>query len=165
MLKITTGKTNFIARCAIIAGLYNILSLISFPISNGWVQVRLGEGLTLIAVLFPEAVPGLFFGCFLFNFISGCPILDVVLGSLITLISALLSFICTKRIDKLWLKIFIGGLFPVLLNAFLLPFVWMLCYYQLEYVYLVHSGLLLVGQSLSVYLVGTPMIYAINKMR
>jgi uncharacterized membrane protein len=154
--------TKRIARAGLIAGLYALLSLIIFPVASGAVQFRISEGLTMLALVFPEAVPALFIGCMISNIITGCGVLDVVLGSLITLISALLTFFTARKIKNTALKIIVGGIYPVLLNAFFLPLIWLM-YTSLEYVYYIQVLLLLVGQGLSVYAVGAPLYLFIKK--
>jgi uncharacterized membrane protein len=131
-------------------------------VASGAVQFRISEGLTMLALVFPEAVPALFIGCMISNIITGCGVLDVVLGSLITLISALLTFFTARKIKNTALKIIVGGIYPVLLNAFFLPLIWLM-YTSLEYVYYIQVLLLLVGQGLSVYAVGAPLYLFIKK--
>lgn len=154
-----------ISRAGIIASLYIVLSLFTFPVLSGAVQFRIGEGLTLLAVVFPESVVALFIGCFIVNLISGCAIIDCVFGAFITLISAFFSYFFTKNINKKYLKIIVGGIFPVFLNAFLLPVLWYFCYGKLEYLYIVQVLILIVSQTLSVYAIGYPLIILIDKLK
>ena len=51
-------------------------------------QVRIAEALTILPLFTPAAIPGLFIGCLLANIINGAVVLDVVFGSLATLIGA-----------------------------------------------------------------------------
>ena len=52
-----------------------------------------------------------------------------------------------------------------MLNAFILPLIWVLCYGAPEYVYIVQSAILLVSQSVVIYVLGTPTYLGIKKMR
>ena len=157
--------TRAFARAGIIAALYTAISVVIFPFASGAIQVRLSEGLTLLAVIFPEAIFGLSVGCMLSNLITGCAPLDVVFGTLITLVAAVLSFICTRKIKRNILRILIGGIFPVMLNAFLLPLIWIYCYGAIEYIYPLQALLLVVGQAVSVYAVGSPMLIVVDKIK
>ena len=157
--------TKKITRAGVIAALYTVTSLVTAPIASGAIQVRLSEALTLLALIFPEAVPALFIGCALSNLITGCAIFDIILGSLITLVAATLTYAVGRIIKNTAVKVFIGGLFPVLLNAFLLPLIWMLCYGTGEYVYILQVVFLCIGQGVSVYALGIPLIVAINKRK
>jgi uncharacterized membrane protein len=154
-----------LVRAGIIAGLYTALTLLVMPISAGAVQVRISEALTLLPLLFIEAVPALTVGCLLSNLIAGCAPPDIILGSLVTALAGVLTFLVGKMIKKTYLKVFIGGLFPVMLNAFILPLIWIYCYGALEYVYIIQVLLLVAGQGLAVYLLGTPLYLQLNKLK
>lgn len=152
-----------LARTGVIAGLYTATSLITAPIASGAIQVRLSEALTLLPLIFPEAIPALFVGCALSNLITGCMPLDIAFGSLITLVAAIFTYGTGRLIKSVWLKIIVGGLFPVLLNALLLPLIWVYCYGAIEYVYALQAAFLAVGQTVSVYAIGVPLYLAIRK--
>ena len=66
---------------AVIAALYAAVSLALAPLSFGPVQIRIAEAMTLLPVLFPEAIAGVTLGCFLTNLIGA--IMGVVLGLVI----------------------------------------------------------------------------------
>ena len=157
-------STTMLARAGVIAGIYIVISLITFPIASGAVQLRLSEGLCILPLIYIEAVPALFIGCLLSNVITGCAILDVFLGSVVTLVSAVLTFFAGKIIKQVALKILLGGIFPVMLNALTLPIIWVWCYGAPEYIYFIQAGILLIGQAVSVYAVGTPLYLSIKKL-
>ncbi len=159
------SKTLIYARAGIMAGLYIVLTLLTLPLSSGAVQIRVSEILTLLPLIYVEAIPALFVGCLLSNFIAGCALFDVVLGALITLMSAVLSCIVGKFIKSKPIKIIVGGLFPVILNAFILPLIWLLCYGANEYVYIVQALIILAGQSVAVYALGAPVYLSIEKFQ
>jgi Predicted membrane protein len=82
----------YIAQAGIIAAIYVTLSFIFKPISYGEIQVRVAEALTILPFFTPAAIPGLFVGCLLANFFgSGLP-LDIILGSLSTMLAAYISY-------------------------------------------------------------------------
>lgn len=99
-----------LARGAMIAALYAAITLLLAPISYGEVQIRLSEALTLLPVLLPEAVPALAVGCLLANVLGGCTILDIVFGTLATLLAA----VCTRRLRH---HIRAASMMPVLFNG------------------------------------------------
>lgn len=158
-------KTKNVARAGLMAALYVALSLAIFPLASGAIQLRLSEGLTLLALIFPEAPVALFIGCLLSNLITGCAIHDVVFGSIITLAAAILTRLIGKLPLKTPVKIILGGIFPVAMNGFLLPLVWYYCYGKLEYSYIIQAALLLSGESVSVYAFGTAFYLPIKKLR
>ena len=158
-------KTLKLTRCAIIGALYIVLSYVTLPISGGAIQFRIAEGLTLLPLLYVESIISVFVGCFLFNLLSGLPFYDVLFGSIITLVAGALTYLTGRVIKNKGLNIFVGGLFPVLLNAFFLPVIWYYIYGKLEFAYLVSVLSLLISQALSVYLVGTLEITYLYKLK
>ena len=101
---------NALTRAAIIAALYAALTLLLAPMSFGLVQVRVSEALTLLPILLPEAVPALAVGCLIANVLGGCTILDIVFGTLATLLAA----VCTRLLRG---RLLPAMLMPVLFNG------------------------------------------------
>ena len=82
--------TRSICISAVIAALYAALTLLLAPISYGDWQCRVSEALTMLPMLMPQAIPGLFVGCILANLLGpSAGITDIVFGSLATLIAAI----------------------------------------------------------------------------
>ena len=157
--------SKIIARSGIVAALYTALSLLAFPIASGAIQVRLGEAFTLLPLLFPESIMGLFVGCIAVNFITGTALLEAILGSVITLLAGILTCLIGKVVKKTFWKIILGGLFPVLLNALLLPLIWLWCYNTISYGFILSVLFVLIGQTVSVYGVGTFILIGIKKLK
>lgn len=157
------NKLRYLARAGVISALYAVLTLIAYPISFGPIQLRISEGLTLLPLLFVESIPGLFVGCLIANIISSYGIFDIVFGSLTTLVSAFLTWIVGKHIKKPALKIFIGGLFPVLLNAFIIPII--IVFTSVDSAYWISVATVGGGEGISVYLFGTLLYLALSKKR
>lgn len=109
------------AEAGMIAALYTVATMALAPISFGNVQFRASEALTLLPIFTASAVPGLTIGCILSNALGvalGSNIagwLDVLFGSLATLIAAIL----TRALRKFEFKGIpvLAILPPVLLNA------------------------------------------------
>lgn len=81
--------TRFLCMSAIIAALYAALTLMLPVLSYGAWQCRLSEALTLLPLVLPQSVPGLFVGCLVANLLSPVGVWDVLFGSLATLLAAL----------------------------------------------------------------------------
>ena len=163
MISNSTFSTKSLTRAGIIGALYVALTLALAPLSYGAIQVRIAEGLTLLPLLFPESVYGLTIGCLIAN-LFGNGVLDIVFGTLATFLAGILTRVFAKKLKKDWLKISIGGIFPVVINALIIPFT----FYALSesfIFYLICVGQIFLGQALSVYLVGTPIYLAIKKGR
>lgn len=106
-------NTKALALAGVTAALYVALTMIStaLNLSYGPVQLRLGEALTVLPFFFPCTTWGLFAGCILSNVLSPYGLLDLIVGSLATLIAALITAKCRKK----WLS----PLPPVLVNGVL----------------------------------------------
>jgi len=104
-------STRQIATAAIIAALYTVMSLLSsiFGLTYGPIQCRFSEALTVLPFFLPEAVPGLFVGCLVTNLMSTVVPLDIIFGSMATLLAALWT---AKMPNK-----FLATLPPVICNA------------------------------------------------
>lgn len=125
----------------------------------------------MLPLIYPEAVLALTVGCFISNLFSPFAVFDVTLGVGATLLAA----ICTRLIGKaianskktLPLKIVLGGLFPVLFNAVIVPLIvffgsagtgeiTVAAYFAMAW----EVGL---GEAIWVYAVGTPLILFCNR--
>lgn len=157
-------STAMLAKSGVIAGLYVLLTFITLSFASGAIQFRPSEALTLLPLFFIESVPALFIGCIIANLISGCAVLDVVFGCLVTLVCAILTYFTGRIIKKQWLKIVVGGIFPVILNAFLLPLIWYFCYGKLDFMYELQATFLIISQSVSVYAIGVPLYFAVKRL-
>ncbi|MGI6704348.1 MAG: QueT transporter family protein [Clostridia bacterium] len=136
------------ARGAMIAGIYAILTISFAPISYGPLQVRISEALTVLPFLWPEAVMGLFVGCITANFLGGLGIWDIALGSTATLIAAWL----TSKTTKPWL----APLPPVLINSVIVGGYLSLLYNIPWWSTMTYVA---VGQAVACYLLGLPLLH------
>lgn len=122
-MKRQTEKVMFLVHAAAIAALYVVLTEVSamLGLASGAVQVRISEALTVLPYFTPAAIPGLFLGCLLSNFLTGCALWDVVFGSLATLLGALVSYAVRKHRNLVWIP-------PVVSNVLIVPWVLRLVY-------------------------------------
>lgn len=109
-------KAYFITQAAVIAAIYVVLTLAvnAFDLANGAIQVRISEALTILPFFTPAAIPGLFVGCLLSNFLTGAPIWDVIFGSLATLLGAAGTYMLRRQ---KWL----APVPPVIANILIIP--------------------------------------------
>ena len=110
-------KIAMLTQGAMIAAIYVVLCMVFAPISFGEVQIRIAEALTILPVFTPAAIPGLFIGCLISNYLGGSILLDIVFGSIATLIGALGTRALRK--SPLW----IATLPPIVANAIIVPMV------------------------------------------
>ena len=106
-------NTQKLTLAAMVAAAYAVLSLLGavFGITYGPIQVRFSEALCLLPFLFPETAWGLGVGCLIANLFSPYGLLDIIVGSLATLIAAWLTSRCRSR--------YLAPLPPVIVNMVL----------------------------------------------
>lgn len=98
-----------LVRGALIAAIYTVLCIALQPISYGAVQLRVAEALTVLPILYKEAIPGIFLGVFLANVFGGLGLADIVFGSFTSLAAAYLTWRFRRS--------FAAYLFPIVLNG------------------------------------------------
>lgn len=169
----------FLTQAAVIAAAYVVLTLPFAQLAFGQIQFRLGEALTALAALTPAAIPGLFIGCLLTNtFFNPSPLglVDIILGSLATLIAAGLTWWLSKRLrnqlEKTSLSRFFRGVLillpPVLVNALVvgtyLPYLLLEETITLQ-ILLGFIVWIFISEAIVVYLIGWPLMIGLKRAR
>lgn len=111
-------KVTYMLQAAMIAAIYVVLVFMFDYWSFGPIQFRIAEALTILPFFTLAAIPGLFVGCFLANFLHGAILADVVFGSIATLIGAAGTYLLGRAGLK-WL----ASVPPILANTLIVPFV------------------------------------------
>lgn len=142
-----------ITRSAVVSALYFCITTLFAPISFGPLQFRIGEALTLLPVIFPETTIGLAIGCALANISSPFGLVDIIVGSLVTLVAGFLSSKCKN--------VYLAGLPPVLLNALIIPIIWVAL--GVDEMYLLNAIYLVLSQSVVVYGIGIPIVLGLKR--
>ena len=110
-------STIFLAEAAAIGAIYVVLTLLFAPLSYGEVQIRFSEALTILPYFTPAAIPGLFVGCIIANLFGGAIPVDILFGSIATLIGAVFTYKlrnCSR---------FLAPIPPIAANSIIVPFV------------------------------------------
>ena len=119
-------KVLYLTQGAVIAALYVVLCQIFAPISFRDVQVRIAEGLTILPFFTPAAVPGLLVGCIIGNLLGGAIPVDIVFGSIATLIGALGTRMIGNVIRKKNLRnsyLYLLPVPPIAANTIIVPLI------------------------------------------
>lgn len=153
------SKTQRLALNGVIAAAYAALTLVAsaMNLAYGPVQFRFSEALTVLPFLFPGTWPGLFVGCLVANLLSPYGPIDIVIGSLATLLAA----IWTEKVDRPWL----APLPPVLCNMVLVG--GMLAWYEVGFtaqfaaVFAVNALWVGIGEAVVCYVLGLLLIRAV----
>lgn len=157
--------TIFFARIAVEAALYFVLTFFVPAISYGPLQFRVGEALTLLPIIFPEATIGVTIGCLIANVFSPYAWYDMVFGTLATLLAAVATYFIGRWLKdkKLWLRCLIGGIPPILFNALILPLIWYLSGTDLGY--FINMGMIALTQAGAVWVLGIPLVIALDRAK
>lgn len=153
------AKTKFIVTSAVIAAIYAAVTLAVAPIAYGPMQLRVSEAMCVLPFFTPAAVPGLFMGCVIANAAgilmgTSLGLMDVIVGSVATLLAA----IAASKIKNKWLV----PLPAVVFNAFLVS--WTL-YVMLGIPYWLNVAWVGIGQAVSCYGFGMPLLFILEKNR
>ncbi len=116
----TQKRAAFLAQAGVIAAAYAALTYVCalWGLAYGEVQFRFSEALTILPLFTPAAIPGLTLGCFIANIGSPFGIIDMLLGTLATLLAAIAVYLVR---NVRWKNInFLAPIFPVLSNAIII---------------------------------------------
>ena len=163
--------TKRLCRAGIIAALYVALTYAFAPFAFGPLQLRPAEALCILPAFFPEAVPALYIGCMLSNMASPYFFYDVFIGSLATLLAAVLSYLVGRYLKKEPLRMLLCGIFPIVCNAVIIPLIIVfLCggdagYASASVAYFAFMGSLALTETVWVYGLGSPLYLAIQRLQ
>ncbi len=146
-----------LARGAIIAAVYALLTIFLAPISSGLIQCRVAEAMCVLPYFTVAAVPGLFIGCVLANLLTGAPVYDVVFGSLATLLAAFVTYLMRKRAPK-WLAPLPSVVINALVVGALLVYV-----YEVGVGFWAAAGYVAVGQAVACFALGLPLMKLLER--
>ena len=149
-------KVMFITQSAVIAAIYVVLILLFQPFSFGEIQVRVAEALTVLPFFTPAAIPGVTIGCLIGNLIGG-NVMDMIFGTLATLIGAAVSYAVRKNQ-------YLVPLPPIISNALIIP--WVLKYaYELPLSIPFLILTVSIGEVLSCGILGLVLLTALKSCR
>lgn len=144
-------------QAAMIAALYVVLVFIFKPLSFGAIQVRIAEALTILPFFTPAAIPGVTLGCLLANFLNGADMLDVIFGTIATLIGVLGAYGLRKYR-------FLVPVPTILANAIIIP--WVLRYaYGLTDAIPFMMFTVGVGEVISAGVLGMLLLFALDRYK
>lgn len=156
-------KTRRITHSAIIAALYVVLTYAQYLIwpesTSMAIQIRISEGLCVLAFFTPAAVPGLTLGCLLFNLtFAGTLPLDWLVGTLATALATGGMWLTRKITIRGYPAV--GMLLPAFFNAMLVG--WELTGYIGEASFWYNAAFVALGELIAVLSFGTILLQAIR---
>ena len=132
-----------------------------FGLACGPIQIRLSEALCVLPFLIPSTAPGLFVGCFLSNLLSPYGWIDVVCGSMATLVAAYATAKMPNRA--------LAPLPPVIANGVIIGA--MLTWYELGFtagfwkLFAVNALWIGLGEAVSCYILGNLLLHALTRVQ
>lgn len=156
-------KIRLITHSAIIASLYVALTFAQYMIwpesTSMAIQIRISEGLCVLAFFTPAAVPGLSLGCLLFNLtFAGTLPLDWLVGTLATLLATGGMWMLRKVNIKSYPVP--GMLLPGIFNGIFVG--WELTGYLGEASFWYNAACVAVGESIAVAIFGSILLRVIR---
>ncbi|WP_186431060.1 QueT transporter family protein [Clostridium sp. BSD9I1] len=152
-------NTRNLALSAIIAAVYAVVTMyLTYPMSYQASQFRVAEALTILPFFSTAAIPGLFVGCLISNLLSPVGPLDIIFGSLASLIAAFMTYLIGK--SNLKFKKYLAPLPPVVVNALIVG--WLLNY-TLKWPIAITMIQVGFGQILACYGLGLPLMLFIER--
>lgn len=141
-------NTANIAKGGVIAAAYILLTLLSaaLGLSSGVIQVRISEALCILPCYTGAAIPGLFIGCILANLLTGANVIDIIFGSLATLIGAAGTYIMRKHR-------YAAVLPPIVANTIIIPLIFTYAY-EIAGSYLYFALTVFIGELISCGILG-----------
>lgn len=153
-------STRELTLAAAVGAMYVVLGYFgnTFSLTFGTVQCRFAEALTVLPFLSPVTLWGLFVGCFVTNLLSPYGALDLIFGSIATLLAGILTARCRKK----WL----APLPPVLCNAVIIGT--LIAFEEVGFTaafltaFLYHALTIGAGQLIACYGLGLPLLSALD---
>ena len=153
------------ARAALIAALYVVLTSVFAAFASGVIQFRISEALSFLPFFNAAAIPGLAIGCLISNTLAGGVPLDILFGSISSLIGAVGAWAigkATKNSKHETLFAILATLPNVIANTIIVPWVLKFAYGAPEAVpfMMMTVG---IGEFIASTLLGTIVIMAFRK--
>ena len=143
-----------IARISLFAGLYIVLTFLTYPVSYGnlGIEFRISEVLVLLCFFNSEYIIALTIGCFFSNLFGTVGIIDALFGTFATFISCY----CIYKSKN----IFVGSLFPVIFNGIIVGTM-LYFIYSIPIIFAMIG--VAIGEFLVVSVIGCPLMLLLKK--
>lgn len=159
------SKTVYLTKASATGALYAVLTLIGavFGLSYGGIQFRFSEALCVLPLFTASAVPGIAIGCFVANIFSSVTPLDMIIGTVASLVAGVL----TRKCRNITVKGFplLSLMFPVCINAVFVGFELALVSGEKSFftVFAVEALSVGVGEAAVIFTLGSVLVLLINK--
>ncbi len=167
------GKTAKVIQTIVIAAVYVGLTYVSnmFGMANGIFRLRISEALMVLPFFTPAAIPGLFIGSLISNFVMS-PFMTVggsyessvvikimyavLIESTAALVSSFISYFIGKR------QKFAVPIPPIIINALTIPFIYNVWLGLDDHTFLASVGLVLAGEAVTCGILGLALMLGLE---
>ena len=157
------SKLRGITVSAVIAAIYAVITLMPGInlFSYGPVQFRVSEALTVLPIFTPWAIPGLAVGCFISNILSSVGPLDMLFGTIATLMASA----CTYYMRKLpkCISVLPAVVFNGVIIGFMITYFYMDTAGNFMSVFLYNMATVSLGEFAVCYILGLPLAMYMEK--
>ena len=101
-----------LTNMGLIAAIYVVATMLCSSLAYGQVQFRISEVLMLLCYFNKDYIISLSIGCLIVNLFSTLGMVDVVFGTLATVVAAVLIYLLRNKVNLV-----LASLFPVISNA------------------------------------------------
>ncbi len=151
------NRVRYMCTAAIIAAMYVALTLLSnvFGLASGVIQCRISEALCVLPAFTSAAIPGVTLGCALANLLTSGNVIDIIFGSLATLVGASGTYLLRKY---KWL----APVPTIAANTVIIPFV-------LKYMFILDESVIFfvvtvfIGELISAGVLGTLLTLSVSR--
>ena len=106
-----------LTNMGLIAAIYVAATMLCSSLAYGQVQFRISEVLMLLCYFNKDYIISLSTGCLIVNLFSTLGMVDVVFGTLATVVAAVLIYLLRNKVNLV-----VASLFPVISNAVIVGF-------------------------------------------
>ncbi|GAK31105.1 putative membrane protein [Weissella oryzae SG25] len=153
-----TSKTRQLALIAVVAAFYVVVTTLIKPLSYGAIQFRVSEALNHLVVFNKRYIWALTIGVFIANMSSSLGPIDMVVGTLGTLVMTTMTYFATKHVKSVKVKLLIS----VLIDTAMMWVVAAELYYVLKAPFWITFGTVAIGEFVALVL-GAILLYYVNK--
>ncbi len=148
-------KTRQIALASLIAAIYGVGTPLLGELSYAWIQIRITDALLPLPYLlgYPAAI-GVTIGCIIANLLSPIGLIDIIIGPILNLISAII----VMKIKNIYL----APIPPIIIISIGIS-TYISAFYGIPYWICLTS--ILIGETISCYIIGLPLLKTLQKIK
>lgn len=109
------NKTYDLALIAVVAAMYAGLTFLVAPFAYGQIQIRISESMNQLVIFNKRYIFALTIGVFIANLVSPFGLIDIIFGTLGTLVMTSLSYYFSRKVNGVILKLTISTIIDTIM--------------------------------------------------